>query len=120
MAKTIKQYRYYGDGNEKNSPVNICKENMDISGSNNIFINDDIIQEYGMITHIGIQGLPGTKVFINQNKSPILLGNTGIFELDLTNYSFIYTLQIDYESAQLIESNENAYLIIDVIYDTEV
>lgn len=120
MAKTIKQYRYYGDFNEKNSPLNIYKENMDASGSKNIFINDSIIQDLGMLTHVGIQGLPGTKIYINQNKTPILLGGTGIFELDLTNYSFIYTLQIDYESAKLIEETENGYLIIDAIYDTEV
>lgn len=125
MARKIVQYRYYGDnsGDEddnKNEPKNINKENMYASGSKNIFINDEKIQEDGMITHLGIQGLPGTKVYINENKAPIIIGGTGVFELDLTDYSFIYRLQIDNQSAELIEQNENGYLIIDAIYDTEV
>lgn len=93
---------------------------MCILGSNNIFINDDKMQKLGMITHIGIQALPGTEVFINQNKSPVIIGNIGIFELDLTDYSYIYSLYIKYESAERIEESQDGYLIIDVVYDTEV
>ena len=89
MSKTIKQYRYYNDGNTHNQPLNITKENM---YEGNIFISDSIIQEIGTITSLGIQGLPGTKIYINNSPSPILLGMMGIFELDLSNYSFIYKL----------------------------
>ena len=117
MSKTIKQYRYYGDGNEHNQPQSITKENM---YEGNIFISDSIIQELGMITNIGVQGLPGTKIYINESASPILLGMMGVFELDISDYSFIYKLTVDYSSAQIIEETENGYLIIDAIYDTEV
>lgn len=117
MSKTIKQYRYYNDGNTYNQPLNISKENM---YEGDIFISDSIIQEMGMITHIGIQGLPGTKIYINNSPSPILLGMMGVFELDVSEYSFIYKVQIGYDSAKTIEETENGHLIIDVIYDTEV
>ena len=118
MSKTIKQYRYYGDGNQHNQPVDtISKESM---YAGDVFISDKMIQELGMITSIGIQGLPGTKIYINESASPILLGMMGTFELDLSNYGFIYKLQVDYNSASIIENTENGYLIIDAIYDTEV
>ena len=118
MSKTIKQYRYYGDGNQHNQPVDtISKESM---YAGDVFISDQMIQEFGMITSIGIQGLPGTKIYINESASPILLGMMGTFELDLSNYGFIYKLQVDYNSASIIENTENGYLIVDVIYDTEV
>ena len=117
MSKTIKQYRYYNDGNVHNQPSNITKENM---YEGDVFISDTIIQEMGTISSLGIQGLPGTKIYINNSPYPILLGMMGVFELDLSNYSFIYKLSIDYESAKIIEETENGYLILDVIYDTEV
>lgn len=117
MAKTIKQYRYYNDGNLHNQPSDINKEGM---YEGNVFISDNTIQEIGMITNLGIQGLPGTKIYINGSASPILLGMMGVFELDVSNYGFIYDLRIDYESAKTIEKTENGYLIIDAIYDTEV
>lgn len=115
--RTIKQYRYYGDGNEHNQPLSISKESMYEGDS---FISDQIIQEIGMITNLGIQGLPGTKIYINDSASPILLGMMGVFELDVSDYGFIYKLQVDYNSATVIEKTENGYLIIDAIYDTEV
>lgn len=117
MSKTIKQYRFYGDGNQHNQPQNISKENMN---EGDIFLSDSIIQELGMITNLGIQGLPGTKFYINDNPSPIILGMMGVFELDLSNYSFIYKIKVDYDSAKTIENTEDGYLIIDTIYNTEV
>ena len=117
MSKTIKQYRFYGDGNQHNQPQNISKENM---YEGDIFLSDSSIQELGMITSLGVQGLPGTKIYINNNPSPIILGMMGVFELDLSNYSFIYKIKVDYESAKIIENTEDGYLIIDTIYNTEV
>lgn len=117
MSKTIRQYRFYENGNEHNWPSNISKENM---YEGNVFISDSIIQELGMITNLGIQGLPGTKIYINNSKTPIILGMMGVFELDVSNYDFIYNLRVDFDSASIIENTENGYLIIDAIYDTEV
>ena len=117
MSKTIKQYRYYGDGNEHNQPQTITKESM---YEGDVFVSDAIIQELGMITNVGIQGLPGTKIYINESASPILLGMMGVFELDVSDYGFIYSLKVDYSSAEIIENTENGYLIVDAIYNTEV
>lgn len=130
MSKTVKQFRYYNDGNENNQsntyqkpdnqPVNLRAENLTSIGDNNFIISSDIMQEIGRITHLGIQGLPGTKVYINNNREPIIIGNLGVFELDLTNYSFIWSVQFNPMSIKSIEQNRNGYLIVDVIYDTEV
>jgi hypothetical protein len=36
------------------------------------------------IVHLGIQTLPGTKVYLNSNMdAPVIIGATGIYELDL-------------------------------------
>ena len=120
MSKTIRQYRYYGDDNDNNQPKSLTKERMYINNSSNVFTSESIIQDLGKITHLGVQGIPGVKLYINDNLGPIIIGGTGVFELDITDYSFIYSLTVDPESAIMIEQNPNGYLIIDAIYDTEV
>ena len=39
---------------------------------------------YSPIIHLGIQTLPGTKIYLNGfYDAPIIIGATGIYELDL-------------------------------------
>jgi hypothetical protein len=35
------------------------------------------------IVQLGIQSVPGTKFYLNGSNNPIIIGNTGIYELDL-------------------------------------
>jgi hypothetical protein len=59
--------------------------------------------------------LPGTKFYLNNGTTPIIIGSTGIYELDLEGLSEITALSFDGTSIETINSNNNAYLLIDVI-----
>ncbi len=106
MAKQIMQFRYYAEGNGKNYPKNITKAKL-TSGS--------IFSDYLPITQLGIQALPGTKFYLNNGITPIIIGSTGIYELDLEGLSEITNLSFDASSVESINKNNNAYLIVDII-----
>ena len=78
MAKQIMQFRYYAEGNSKNQPRTINKAKL---SSGSVFSN------YFPITQLGIQALPGTKFYLNNSTTPIIIGSTGIYELDLEGLS---------------------------------
>lgn len=106
MAKKIMQFRYYSDENEKNYPEGLTS--LDLS-SGSLFSN------YVPITQLGIQTLPGVQFYLNNSTSPIIIGTTGIYELDLEGLAEITDLKIDIRSLQTIHENSSAYLIIDMI-----
>lgn len=109
MAKQIKQYRYYGEGHTNNQPPNkIALRNL-VSGS--------IFAQYMPITQLGIQALPGLKFYLNNSTDPIVIGQTGIYELNLEGLAEINALSFDAQSIEAIIQNGNAYLIVDTIYD---
>ena len=113
MAKHIMQFRYYNDeqGNN-NQPKNLKAKNL-AETENNVF------NKYTPITQLGIQTLPGTRFYLNKNiEGPIIIGSTGIYELDLEGISKINSLYFDPTSLKLIADNPNAFLIIDVIYES--
>ena len=108
MAKQVQQFRYYEEENEKNWPNNIAMRNL-VTGS--------IFAYYHNITQLGVQGLPGTKFYLNNSNSPIIIGSTGIYELDLNGLAEIISIQFDRDSIQAIGNNRNAFLIVDIIYE---
>jgi hypothetical protein len=63
--------------------------------------------------------LPGTKFYLNDGINPIIVGSTGIYEVDLEGVSPITKIAFNQESLDIIENTANAYLIVDMIYDTE-
>lgn len=98
-------------GERINHPVTINKA-MLISGS--------VFNNITPIVKLGVQAIPGTKFRVNANKDWIIVGMTGIYELDLTNSSAMITkLQFDETSLNIIDKNENAYLIIDIMSEQE-
>lgn len=107
----LSQFRYYNDGSENNYPSNWNKSDYCTAIS---------FQAYKPIRQLGIQTLPGTKFYINQSSSPIIVGGTGIFEIDCTNTTaIINSLSFDINSMMTIEEVSNGYLIIDVLYGEE-
>lgn len=108
MAKQIMQFRYYNENNsgQKNQPKNITRAKL---ASGSVFSN------YFPITQLGIQALPGTKFYLNNSTTPIIIGSTGIYELDLEGLSEITHLAFDAASISSINNNPNAYLIIDIV-----
>ena len=110
MSRKIKQYRYYGEGNNKNQPSEISKETL-VSGK--VFKNFPILQ-------LGIQTLPGTKFYLNKSVEPIIIGFTGIYELNLENQAEITYINFEQTSIENISINPNGYLIVDILYEEEV
>ena len=113
MAKHIMQFRYYGENNiekENNQPDTITKQLLN---------SGEIFSKYLPFTQLGIQTLPGTRFYLNDNiEGPIIIGSTGIYELELEGISKITNLSFDMKSLELIDSSNSAYLIIDIIYES--
>ena len=108
MAKKIKQFRYYNDNATNNYPSGLSWIQL-VSGS-----------AFGTsmpIVQLGIQSMPGTKFYLNGAVNPIILGSTGIYELDLQGMTQINALSFDANSINFIKSNNNAYLIVDIVYE---
>ena len=106
MANKIMQFRYYGEKVSNNQPSNISASNL---ASGHIFSG------YLPITQLGIQTLPGTKFYLNNSIYPVVIGSTGIYELDLKGVTQITEIHFDKRSLNLINENNNAYLIVDII-----
>ena len=127
MVKKVKQFRFFGD---VNSAFNALNDNGVLSQldtnepedltSSYLISGDKIFGDYYPIIQLGIQGVPGTKFYLNGNLDPIFLGASGIFELDLTNSSTMITaLSFDRDSIGYINSNPDGYLIIDIVYQED-
>ena len=114
MAKVIKQYRYYGENNLKNQPLNEISLKTLESGS--VFFSEEGL---GSITQLGIQSLPGTMFYLNNAKNPTIIGATGIYELDLEGFSEVNSLRFDKTSASIINDIGSAYIIVDALYEVE-
>lgn len=126
MANKVIQYRYYGEDNVNNYPSGA-------QGSAQYYINGTVFEKTTPILQLGIQTLPGVQFYLNKSAGdPIVIGSTGIYELDLQNKTEITHLRFSSESLNLIAdlnktgqyqavANPNAYLIVDIVYEqTEV
>lgn len=86
-------------------------------------INGDAFTPYiskGSIEQLGIQAIPGTKFYLNNSPDPIMIGSTGIYELDVTNRASINAIRFDKKSISIIsDSNGILSLLIDIIYREE-
>lgn len=106
-ARKIKQLRYYQDNDPHNAGFATFSEYCDETS----FIY------FAPIEQLGIQALPGTKFYLNQSLDPIIIGGTGIYELDLRNTTAILSsLRFDPDSMKIIRDSEIGHLIIDMVY----
>ena len=105
--KLIRQFRYYGDGDARNYPITLNKNDL---------VYNNIFAGYGSITQLGIQGRPNTTVFLNGQDFPIVIGETGIYEIDLQNYGQIYSIRFTSESLSEYSIGKDR-LLIDIIYE---
>lgn len=112
MAKQIMQFRYYNDeDNNDNQPGNVTCEN---------FTSGSVFTPYLPFTQIGIQTMPGVRMYLNNNTvGPVIIGSTGIYQLDLEGISEITDLYFDTTSMEMIRDNPGGYLIIDVVSNVE-
>lgn len=116
--RQIKQFRYFRDYKKEEQSLS---KNYPLELNANELYAGNIFYNYTPITQIGIQGLPGTIFYLNDptRQNPIIIGYTGMYELDLEGYAEINSLQFELESIRRIANSDNAYLIIDIIYDNE-
>lgn len=114
MAKIIKQFRYYEDGSANNYPQELTAANM-ISGK--LFFN----RENGLtaMTQLSIQAIPGTQFYINNSVDPIIIGQTGLYELNLENLSEISSLKFEKSSIENMSNYKSHMIIVDAIYHKE-
>lgn len=118
MANKIKQFRYYNDKEAGNASIS---RNYPYTANKAGFISGSVFEEENCfpVLQLGIQALPGTRVLLNKatDQNYIIIGQTGIFELDLDNQTEITSIQFDSESMANIENTTSAVLIVDIIYD---
>ena len=117
MAKKVLQFRYYGDGNEKNFPPSVKSTDFIRNSDGNIFNTG----KYNVvpISQLGIQSLPGTKFYLNGAVNPIVIGVSGIYDLDIRNGARITELCFSEQSMRRVKNELNGYLIVDVLYGEE-
>lgn len=110
MAKKIGQIRYFGENDNRNYPSNI--------NSLRLRTGTAFTTVYPVV-QLGVQTLPGTKIYLNNHTTPIIIGATGIYELSVEGLTNITDIAFDENSLKTIRDNANAYIIIDYIYETE-
>lgn len=108
MAKKIQQVRYYAQRDRRNQPEQLTMN----------YLASGVVFEYPIV-QLGIQSLPGVKFYLNHSTSPITLGYTGIYDLELDGITEINHLSFDPASLNLINSNPDSYLIVDFIYESQ-
>lgn len=106
--KKIKQFRYYNDTSDKNNPSGLTAKDLTTGRA---------FTQYLPIVQLGIQAIPGTKFYINNGQNSIVVGYTGIYELDSSLVYSIRQLNFDTTSVDLIGKNDNGYLLVDIIYE---
>lgn len=101
----VKQFRYYADSDRQ------AYKDWPESLHDNLFhsLNGDVIK-------LGIQAPPGTYFYLNcyENKgNEIVVGASGIYELDVDGFAVLKSLIMNPESLQPGQA-----IIVDVIYRT--
>ena len=116
MANRVKQFRYYSDSaSENNQPQMLSDGQTAVAYSH--YVSGDVFGECFPVTQLVIHAIPGTKFSLNDAVEKIIIGSTGIYELELNEQTQITNIQFDARSMELIRDNNNAFLIVDIIYD---
>lgn len=110
MAKQVGQIRWFKDDSSNNYPSTVSLATLR---------NGTAFPRTYPIVQLGIQTLPGTKVYLNSHNNPIVIGATGIYELSVDGLANITSITFDNASLSIIEQNDHASLIVDYIYETE-
>ncbi len=107
MARLVKQFRYYGSDSDKNYPGDVTSYAALAAGN--------IFKSYNPVTQLGIQAEPGVKFYVNYGADPIMIGDTGIFELDLEGLGTISSIRFDRNDLEAVQ--EAGPILIDIIYE---
>lgn len=85
-------------------------------------INKNLLDGYKGVSSIGIQAKPNTKIYLTKNSDgtpnlnfPIVIGNTGIYQVDLKDYGTISYLALDKNTTTENENTTTEDIIIDIL-----
>lgn len=110
MATKFAQFRYGGDNSvwtSTSAPI-----------SRDTLTTGEAFRHYCPITQLGIQAVPGTRFFLNNGVEPIIIGPTGIWEIDTRAGITIEALSFDPTSLDLnVTAESMPGLIVDFIYE---
>lgn len=127
--KRIMQFRYRGTQAEVNNGSYIADhvENYpQIKNYRDKLIAGNIFQDYGHVSQFGIQGPTGLRFYLNGSQHSIMIGETGIYELNLEGIGRITSIRFNkddldkyYPTNLDIEVNGDRAdrLLIDIIYE---
>lgn len=112
MSKQVKQFRYYSDSEyaSNNFPVGLTREK---------FLTGDAFEAYMPTVHLGIQAPSGTIFYLNDSTNSIMVGYSGVYEIDVEDLTEITSLRFDADSIQKISDNPGMFIIVDLIYEKE-
>lgn len=105
MKKEFKQVIYHHPDSAWNTP-GVTEDKL---------VNGTAFSKYLPLSQLGIRALPGTKVYLNGGTNPVIIGFSGLFDIDLTNGGSITEIRIDRNSLRSIANNNSAYLIVDML-----
>lgn len=137
MALKMVQFRYYGEKNpiqDNFPPISIIE---DQSNRKVLWPKPYTFEKYKGIQKIIFQTIPGIRIYINRalwnNGQPFIIGKTGVLEINVrqnltkeeqANVLFdnsikITGLELDEDSKTTINTLEDGYLIITIVYTGE-
>lgn len=110
MSKNLIQFRYFGENNSENYPTTVGAID---------YQSGEVFYDYLPIVQLGIQTIPGVKFYLNDSTYPIVIGNSGVYDLMADGTLKITKLQFDKDGLERIAKERNNYLIIDILYGKE-
>lgn len=130
MISKMTQFRYFGKKNKNDNGNNLNNMPFAVDNDDTSKYKLDLIDTYAPIIYLGIQSIPGAKFWLNNtNNEGIVIGASGVYQLDLTNSTgAIDVIYIDKTVIDIIDtvytqnqviSNPTAHLIIDIVYEGE-
>ena len=84
MIRKVYQFRYYNEGSDKNYHPDMGKEEYDKINAENLQ-SGEAFNTYMPVKQLGIQSIPGTKFYLNYSSDSIMIGSTGIYEIELNS-----------------------------------
>lgn len=127
--KRLMQFRYRGTQTAVDTGAYIADhvENYpNIPNYRDKLISGNIFQDYGYVSQFGIQGPVGLRFYLNNSIHPIMIGETGIYELDLEGIGRLTAIRFNKDDLDKFypKENDNNHngnradrLIIDIVYE---
>lgn len=108
--RRITQFRFRGNSNEENYPTTLRQDDLTVG---------NLFRDYGPVSQFGIQAPPGLRFYLNNSAYPIMVGETGIYELDLENVGRITAIRFERSDLETFYARPDPAdkLLIDIVYE---